>query len=173
MTEEQILAEAEARANMQNDQPDGVPTEADFQKAEDEIRAEEEARLEKEHPIPTLDDLKAVLAERFGDSEKLDEVDRLFEDAEAAIEADDAAPEEQGPWINNGAVVTIQLLAKDFVGDPVDAAEEIMLDLIMHGLHRRAVVVTDMGDDEEYIVKDGKVVTPAEVAAAMAARDQD
>lgn len=97
-----------------------------------------------------------------------DEVQAAEDDVQAEI---DAGGDPEQPWINNGAVVTIQLVTQEFVGDPVEAAEQIMLDIQMHGLHRRAIVVADLGDGEEYIVQEGKVIDPAELQASLGTKD--
>src|SRR5688572_23079795 len=99
-SDEQILAEAEALANMQND----PPSEEDFQKAEDEIRAKYQ--------------------EIYGETQAIiDAHEAKVAALDAQVEADEAEEEQNKPWINNGAVITLQLVTDDFVGDPVEAAE--------------------------------------------------
>lgn len=142
-SEAQIEAEAEALANLQNDNP----TEEDFQAAEAEIRAKYEELFSEET------------------QNALDEHDTEVAALEEQVEADEEEDEENKPWINNGAVITLQLVTDDFVGDPVEAAEQIMLDIVMHGLHHRALVVTDAGDGQEYIVQEGVAYSPEEYTA--------
>lgn len=102
------------------------------------------------------------MSEPTNEPESIDEID---DDLPELID-EPLPPSSELP---NGCYLTIQLATDSHFLDPVEAVDEIFLDIIRHGLGGRAVVVTDTETGTEYIVQSGRVLTEEEVKARITA----
>lgn len=156
MTEEEILAEAEARANMQNDSP----TEEDFQNAEDQVRREVREQLEDDldrlnGPSP-IELIRAVAA-----AETVEERENAIAKAVAGGVAEkdirDALVAAVPETITGSITVSMNMIIRD-VATVDEALDTFNASLGRYGTEPFYLILRDESG-RQWVVHNGQIIT--------------